>query len=105
MFRTILHLGLHFIVPGVVSRLLFSDRWKTAWMWMMSAMIIDLDHLLTNPIYDPNRCGINFHPLHSLPAIAVYALLVVIPKTRLVGFGLLIHIILDGLDCVLMNVI
>jgi hypothetical protein len=105
MFRTILHLGLHFIVPGVVSRLLFSDRWKTAWMWMMSAMIIDLDHLLTNPIYDPNRCGINFHPLHSLPAIAVYALLVVIPKTRLVGFGLLIHIILDGLDCVWMNVI
>ena len=68
MFRPILHLGLHFIVPGVVSRLLFSDRWKTAWMLMMSAMIIDLDHLLANPIYDPNRCGINFHPMHSLPA-------------------------------------
>lgn len=72
---------------------------------MMSAMIIDLDHLLANPIYDPFRCGINLHPLHSSPAIAVYALLAAIPKTRLVGFGLLIHIILDGLDCVWMNAI
>ncbi|MBW2573514.1 MAG: hypothetical protein JRD87_15015 [Deltaproteobacteria bacterium] len=105
MLRPILHLGLHIIVPGTMAKLLFSDRWKTAWMWMMSAMIIDLDHLLTNPIYDPNRCGINFHPMHSLPAIAVYALLAAIPKTRLVGFGLLIHIILDGMDCVWMNVI
>ncbi len=40
MFRPILHLGLHFIVPGVVSRLLFPDRWKTAWMLMMSAIIM-----------------------------------------------------------------
>ncbi len=105
MLRPILHLGLHIIVPGTMGRLLFPDRWKTAWLVMMSAMIIDLDHLLVSPIYDPNRCGINFHPLHSLPAITVYALLAVIPKARLVGFGLLIHIILDGLDCVWMNVI
>ena len=72
---------------------------------MMSAMIIDLDHLLAHPVYDPYRCSINFHPLHSLSAIAVYALLTAIPKTRLVGYGLLIHILLDSLDCVLMNVI
>jgi Family of unknown function (DUF6122) len=105
MLRPILHLGLHITVPGIMARLLFSDRWKIAWLVMMSAMIIDLDHLLAHPIYDPNRCGINFHPLHSLPAITVYALLAAIPKTRLVGFGLLVHILLDGLDCVWMNVI
>ena len=103
MFRPVLHLALHIIVPGTMARLLFSDRWKTAWLVMMSAMIIDLDHLLAHPIYDPNRCGINFHHLHSLPAIVVYALLAAIPKTRLVGFGLMIHIILDGLDCVWMG--
>jgi len=105
MFRPILHLGLHIIVPGTMAKLLFPDRWKTAWLIMMSAMIIDLDHLLANPIYDPNRCGINFHPLHSMPAITAYVLLAAIPKTRIVGFGLLIHIILDGLDCVWVNVI
>jgi len=105
MLRPILHLGLHIIVTGTMTKLLFPDRWKTAGMVRMSAMIIDLDHLLANPIYDPNRCGINFHPLHSLPAMTVYVLLASIPKTRFVGFGLLIHIIRDGLDCVWMNVI
>lgn len=105
MFRSIVHLGLHFIVPGMVSRFLFSDRWKAAWVVMMSALIIDLDHLFAHPIYDPNRCGINFHPLHSLFAITVYAMLVAIPKTRILGLGLVIHIMLDGLDCLWMNII
>jgi hypothetical protein len=100
MFRPILHLGLHIIVPGTMARLLFPDRWKTAWLLMLSAMMIDLDHVLANPIYDPNRCGINFHPLHSIPAIIVYAVVAAISGTRIVGYGLLIHIILDGLDCV-----
>jgi hypothetical protein len=100
MLRPILHLGLHIIVPGTMARLLFPDRWKTAWLLMLSAMMIDLDHVLANPIYDPNRCGINFHPLHSIPAIIVYAVVAAIPGTRIVGYGLLIHIILDGLDCV-----
>jgi hypothetical protein len=105
MFRPILHLGLHIVVPGATAKLLFSDRWKTAFLVMMSAMIIDLDHLMANPIYDPNRCGINFHPLHAWPAIIVYVLLTAIPKTRILGLGLLVHIILDGLDCVWMGVI
>ena len=105
MFRPILHLGLHIIVPGTIAKLLFPDRWKTAWLLMLSAMIIDLDHLLANPIYDPNRCGINFHPLHSILAMVIYAVVAAIPKTRIVGFGLVIHMVLDGLDCVWMGVI
>ncbi|MFC1813468.1 DUF6122 family protein [Thermodesulfobacteriota bacterium] len=88
-----------------MSRHLFSDRWKTAWLVMMSAMIIDLDHLLAYPIYDPNRCGINFHSMHSLPAIAVYSIFSAIPKTRLLGFGLVIHVILDGIDCPWMRIV
>lgn len=102
MFRPVLHIGLHFIVPGAVARLMFSDRWKTAWMVMLTAFLIDLDHLLADPVYDPNRCGINFHPLHSLPAMAVYALLAAVPGTRILGIGLAVHIILDGLDCLWM---
>ena len=103
MIRPIAHLALHLILPGIAARWLFAARWKTAWLMMMLTMVIDLDHLLAEPIFDPNRCGINFHHWHSLPAIAVYALLAAIPKTRLVGFGLMIHIILDGLDCVWMG--
>ena len=66
-------------------------------------MLIDLDHLLANPIFDPNRCSINFHPLHSYYAMVVYLLLLVPKSTRLVGLGLVIHIIADTADCWLMS--
>jgi len=66
---------------------------------MLSGLWIDLDHLLANPIFDPNRCSINFHPLHSYIAIAVYFLLLFPKKTRLIGLGLVIHILADTIDC------
>lgn len=66
---------------------------------MMSTMLVDLDHLLANPIYDPNRCSIGFHPLHNPIAIAIYAILCFVPKLRLVGIGLIIHMSLDLADC------
>lgn len=66
---------------------------------MMAGMLIDLDHLLADPIYDAGRCSIGFHPLHTTLPIAVYALLLIPPKTRLFGVGLCIHIALDAVDC------
>jgi hypothetical protein len=87
-----------------VAGIAFRDRWKSAWLIMALTIIVDLDHLLANPIYDPNRCSIGFHPLHSYPAIVIYLVLTSITKTRLIGLGLLIHMALDGLDCIWMNV-
>lgn len=66
---------------------------------MMATMIVDLDHLLADPIYDANRCSIGFHPLHTTFPIIVYVLLCSAPRTRLVGIGLLIHMLLDASDC------
>ena len=70
---------------------------------MMLTMLIDLDHLLANPIYDSTRCSINFHPLHGFIPIAIYVVLSFIPKTRVIGIGLIIHIILDSIDCQVTN--
>ena len=70
---------------------------------MLLAMIIDLDHLFADPIYDPDRCSINFHPLHTYPAIGIYILVTAIPRLRLFGLGFLIHMVLDGLDCILVS--
>ena len=67
---------------------------------MLSTMLVDLDHLLADPVYDPQRCGIGFHPLHSYPAIAAYALFLIPRQTRVVALGLVIHMALDALDCV-----
>lgn len=96
----ILHLVLHAVVPGAVALLFYRPGWKKAWLVMLATMLVDLDHLLADPIYDPQRCGIGFHPLHSYPAIAAYTLLLVPKRTRLVALGLVIHMALDALDCV-----
>ena len=100
--RAPLHLLLHVIVPVVVARVFWPKDWKRASLWMLAGWVIDFDHLLADPIYAPGRCSIGFHPLHTWPAIAVYAGLALPKKTRWFGIGLLIHIVLDGIDCLLM---
>jgi hypothetical protein len=102
-FRSLFHLVLHLAVPGLVAWIWFRPAWKRAWMVMLATMLVDLDHLLADPIYDPDRCSIGHHPLHTAPAIAVYGVLTVPRATRLVGLGLVIHMALDALDCVLMH--
>ena len=103
MLRTTVHMALHLLAPAVVARLGYADHWKWAWIVMISTMVVDLDHLLATPVFDPNRCSIGSHPLHTWPAITVFLLLTTIPKTRLVGLGLAIHMVLDGLDCLWMG--
>lgn len=94
-----MHILLHLFVPAVVAGLFFRQEWKKAYLIMIATMLVDLDHLLANPIYDPERCSIGFHPLHSIWAIAIYFVLCFPRKTRLVGIGLMIHMALDSLDC------
>lgn len=70
---------------------------------MLATMLVDIDHIFANPIYDPTRCSIGFHPLHRLPVIALYGCLCFLPKTKLLGIGLVIHMGLDSLDCQFTN--
>ena len=101
--RAILHLLLHAAVPALVAWLFFRDRFGKAWLLMLLGWVIDLDHLLADPIYAPNRCSIGFHPLHTAPAIVAYGALTLPKRTRLFAIGLLIHVTLDAVDCVLMK--
>lgn len=94
-----LHISLHLVVPLAVVGLFFKKDWKIAYFIMLSTMLVDLDHLLANPIYDPNRCSIGFHPLHQPWFIAFYFILSFYPKTRFIGIGLVIHMVLDAIDC------
>ena len=101
MISQTLHITLHFFIPGVAVWTLRLRPWKRAWLIMASTMVVDLDHLLADPIYDPERCSIGFHPLHTYPAITLYLILCFIPKTRIIGYGLIIHMVLDKLDCII----
>ena len=94
-----IHLLLHLLVPGAIALLAFPRRWLSAWGIMVATLAVDADHLLATPIYDPSRCSIGFHPLHTWPAILLYLALAAIPRTRVVGVGLVLHMALDALDC------
>ncbi|MFT5848803.1 MAG: hypothetical protein ACJARX_000100 [Psychroserpens sp.] len=102
MIQNIVHYGIHFVVPIAVALICYREHWKVAVIIMLSAIVIDIDHILANPIFDPTRCSINFHPLHSYYAIGFYIVLTLIKKTRIIGFGLLIHMLADWVDCLLM---
>ena len=100
------HIALHFLIPALLTGIFFRKNWKLAYLLMIATMLVDIDHLLADPIYDPKRCGIGFHPLHELWFIVFYVALCFVPKmprTRLVGVGLTVHMALDAIDCQVTN--
>ena len=98
------HLISHVLVPtGIAYALKTEKGWESTTLTYLSTNLVDLDHLVANPVYDPNRCSINYHPLHSENTIFGYSILALHPQTRDVGTGLLIHMGLDYIDCELIN--
>ncbi len=99
MLQFIAHYGCHVLLPLAVALIWYKPQWTWAYFIMLAGFLIDIDHILATPVFSPGRCSINFHPLHSYYAIAVYVLLLIPKKTRLIGLGLVIHIIADLVDC------
>lgn len=98
-----IHISLHLLFPGLIARVFFREHWKKAWLIMLATMLVDLDHLLADPIFDPSRCGIGFHVLHSYYAIAGYLAMSFLPQLRIIAIGLLFHMFTDYLDCLWMR--
>lgn len=103
MFRFLVHYGIHFLVPFMIALLFYRNQWFKITLILLAGILIDIDHIFANPIFDPNRCSIGFHPLHSSVAITSYVMLLFIKKTRIVGLSLLIHILADSADCLLLK--
>jgi|TARA_B110000238_G_scaffold24162_1_gene23438 hypothetical protein len=97
----IIHYGLHFIAPAIIAYLFFRSNWKVVYLIFLLSMLVDLDHLLATPIFDKNRCSINFHPLHSYIAMGIYLIGLLFKKTRILCFALLFHMLTDAIDCYL----
>lgn len=100
IFRHIVHYTFHLVVPFLLARFFWKANWWKAGLIMVSTMLIDLDHLLANPIFDPNRFSLGFHPLHTLWAGLVYAAMLAVPswKWKAIGAGCLWHLFTDALD-------
>ncbi len=101
--REFIHYFLHFGVPFLIAYFLYKKRWKKVYLLFIFSMLVDLDHLLATPIFDPTRCSINFHPLHTKPAIILYFILLYPKKTRILAIALLFHMLTDWFDCYMMT--
>lgn len=102
MLRHFVHYGIHFLIPILIAFFFFKDRKLRVAIILLCGIVIDVDHFWANPLFDPNRCSIGFHPLHSYWAILGYSILPFFKPTRIIGLALLIHILADFMDCLLM---
>ena len=104
MTQIFIHYSLHFVSPLLIAFVFFRKDWKKVYLIMLSTMIVDLDHLVANPIYQADRCSINFHPLHTYYAIGVYFIMIFFQKPfNVIGIGLLLHMLTDFIDCLIQN--
>lgn len=101
--QSFLHYFLHLVFPLALAFIFFRKEWKKAYLILLATMLVDLDHLLADPIFQPDRCGINFHPLHTYYAMGVYFILLFLKKPfNIIGLGLLFHMLTDYIDCLMM---
>ena len=97
--QQIVHYFLHLVFPALVAYTFYRPQWKKVYLVLLLTMLVDFDHLLASPIFDPCRCSIGFHPLHSYVAIGFYIVALAPVRTRLIAIGLLLHMATDALDC------
>ena len=57
-----MHVILHFFVPFAVAKTIWREKWIRPFLIMALTIAVDLDHLLVEPIFCPNRCSIGTHP-------------------------------------------
>jgi hypothetical protein len=101
-----IHLALHLGIPLFIAYGFFPRPGaRKIFLILIATMLVDVDHLLADPVYDPLRCSIGFHPLHQFVPIGIYGLMTLFNKTRIIGLGLVLHMLLDLGDCISMGLL
>lgn len=103
MLQSFVHYGLHFLVPTAIAFIFYRPKWIKTALILLATMAVDLDHLLSQPVFDATRCSIGHHLLHQPLAIICYAILFLFPRARVVSIGLLLHMLADKIDCLWMD--
>ncbi len=98
--QKLVHFSGHLLLPAAIAYAGYGSSWKNVALLMTGANLVDVDHLLAKPIYDPDRCSIGTHPLHSIPAIGLYSAMALHQSTQDLGVGLLTHMAVDYVDCI-----
>lgn len=101
--ETFIHYFLHLGFPLLIAYVFYRKEWKNVYLIMIATMLVDIDHLAANPIFQANRCSINFHLFHKYYAMVGYVILLFFRKPfNIIGIGLLFHMLTDFIDCLMM---
>lgn len=102
--QVLIHYFLHFGAPLIIAYVFFRNDWKKTYLILLATMLVDLDHLLADPIFMADRCSINYHPLHTYYAMVIYSGMLFLRKPfNILGIGLLFHMLTDYIDCLFMR--
>lgn len=98
--KEILHYFLHLIFPVFIAKVFFRDKWRKAYFLLLATMLVDLDHIFADPIFDADRSSVGFHPLHTFPMTILYFLGIIFLKNnyRIIAIGLFFHMLTDFQD-------
>jgi len=100
--QTFTHYFLHFGFPFFIAYGFFRKDWVKVYLILLATMLVDLDHLLADPIFMADRCSIEFHPLHTYYAMLAYTALLFFRRPfNIIGIGLLFHMLTDFIDCLM----
>lgn len=98
-WKTLVHYFLHLVFPVFIALMFYRKTWLRTYLILLATMLVDLDHLFADPVFDPSRNSIGFHFLHSYYAIAVYFLMLFFKgNIRVIAIGLLLHMLTDFQD-------
>lgn len=100
--QAFIHYFLHFGFTFFIAFLFFRKDWKWVYLLLIATMLVDMDHLLADPMFASDRCSIHFHPWHTYYAMVVYVAMLFFRKpVRVIGIGLLFHMLTDLVDCMM----
>ncbi len=95
----LIHIISNLVLIAIISFFDKKTPFKKIFLLVILSNFIDLDHIVANPVYDPSRCSINFHPLHSWYLFPVYLVGIFLKKYKYLFYGIILHLILDKIDC------
>lgn len=98
LLATLILFGLLYLVEAKYLKRPFKSR--NVFLQLLLANLIDLDHLLSETLYDPLRCSINNHLFHKVWFLPIYVL-GLLTRFRYFFLSVLVHLLVDYLGCVL----
>jgi hypothetical protein len=105
ILSNIVLVGLIYLFDNEIKECAKKDKKSLLYLFLViiSTNLIDIDHLLAKPIYDPTRCSINFHPLHSWYTMPIWVMGTLFKNKYIRYFSLavLLHLWLDWIQCLL----